>query len=136
MEKKGNGLRFSGFSAVPPTGKKMSLLHIFRILGGALCRKKRPRHRIFRIFGGAPYRKKYRGIKSSGFSAVPLQKKKVTSSGQCNFSCLFGATGPLSVPGGWTSPPLCELRTSLPTDIERFRKYPLLLVTHHLIEFY
>ena len=43
------------------------------------------------------------------------------SSGQCSFSCLFGATGPLSVPGGWTSPPLCELRTILPTDIFRQR---------------
>ena len=45
------------------------------------------------------------------------------SSGKCNFSCLFGATGPLSVPGGWTSPPLCELRTSLPTDIFRLRVF-------------
>ena len=45
------------------------------------------------------------------------------SSGQCYFSCLFGATGTLSVPGGWTSPPLCELRTSLPTDIFRHRVF-------------
>ena len=45
------------------------------------------------------------------------------SSGQCNFSCLFGATGPLSVPGGWTSPPLCELRTILPTDLFRHRVF-------------
>ena len=37
------------------------------------------------------------------------------SSGQCSFSCLFGATGTLAVPGGWTSPPLCELRTIFPT---------------------
>ena len=28
-----------------------------------------------------------------------------------------------SVPGGWTSPPLCELRTSLPTDIFRHRVF-------------
>ncbi len=39
------------------------------------------------------------------------------SSGQCSFSCLFGATGTLAVPGGWTSPPHCELRTILPTNI-------------------
>ena len=35
------------------------------------------------------------------------------SSGQCSFSCLFGATGTLAVPGGWTSPPHCELRTTI-----------------------
>ena len=45
------------------------------------------------------------------------------SSGQCYFSCLFGATGTLSVPGGWTSPPLCELRTILQTDIFRHRVF-------------
>ena len=43
------------------------------------------------------------------------------SSGQCSFSCLFGATGTLAVPGGWTSPPHCELRTILQTDIFRHR---------------
>ena len=37
------------------------------------------------------------------------------SSGQCSFSCLFGATGTLAVPGGWTSPPHCELRTTITT---------------------
>ena len=45
------------------------------------------------------------------------------SSGQSSFSLLFGATGPLSVPGGWTSPPLCELRTILQTDIFRHRVF-------------
>ena len=45
------------------------------------------------------------------------------SSGQCSFSCLFGATGTLAVPGGWTSPPLCELRTILQTDIFRHRVF-------------
>ena len=39
------------------------------------------------------------------------------SSGQCSIFCLFGATGTLAVPGGWTSPPHCELRTILPTTI-------------------
>ena len=43
------------------------------------------------------------------------------SSGQCRFSCLFGATGTLGVPGGWTSPPHCELRTILQTDLFRHR---------------
>ena len=45
------------------------------------------------------------------------------SSGQCSFSCLFGATGQLAVPGGWTSPPHCELRTILQTDIFRHRVF-------------
>ena len=33
------------------------------------------------------------------------------SRGQCSFSLLFGATGHWAAPGGWTSLPLCELRT-------------------------
>ena len=50
-------------------------------------------------------------------------RKTSFSSGQCSFSCLFGATGQLAVPGGWTSPPLCELRTVLQKDIFSHRVF-------------
>ena len=35
----------------------------------------------------------------------------------------FRGNRPLAVPGGWTSPPLCELRTILQTDIFRHRVF-------------
>ena len=38
----------------------------------------------------------------------------------CEIFVNFGATGPFAVPGGWTSPPHCELRTILPTT--KFRQ--------------
>ena len=39
------------------------------------------------------------------------QLPRCFSRGQCSFSLLFGATGHWAAPGGWTSLPLCELRT-------------------------
>ena len=80
-----------------------------------------------------------RSFRSSWFSIGSQKKKKKKkkrrkkivgragqlpccfSSGQCRLSCLFGATGTLAVPGGWTSPPHCELRTILQTVIFRHR---------------
>ena len=35
----------------------------------------------------------------------------------------FRGNRPLAVPGGWTSPPLCELRTILQTDLFRHRVF-------------